>query len=111
MADWSPDKSSCLSTWMALRVLEQSSLVFPKSGLVPMRELAFWSTVASEAMRNLEAHTLAKEMDNIFRLIDGATLAPGATIATAVDFITAILVDGNRTVAELAEVNDQLYHF
>jgi hypothetical protein len=111
MADWSPDNPSCLSTWMALRVLEQSRLVFAKSGAVPMRELAYWSTVPSQAMRTLEAHGLAKEMDNILRLIDGAGLEEGATIATAVDFITAILTDGDRTVAELAEVIDQLYHF
>jgi hypothetical protein len=111
MADWSPDNPACLSTWMALRVMEQSRRVFPESGAIPMRQLAYWSTVASDAMRNLQAHTLAKEMDNIFRLIDGSTLEEGATVETALDFITAILTDGDRTVADLAEMNDQLYRF
>jgi hypothetical protein len=111
MADWSPDNPACLSTWMALRVMEQSTRVFPRSGGITMRELAYWNSVASEAMRNFQAHTLAIEMDNIFRQIDGATLEPGATAETAVDFMAAILTDDERTVAELAEVNDQLYRF
>jgi hypothetical protein len=111
MPEWSPNNRACTSTWMALRLLDQSALVFPRSGSVPMRQLAYWNTVASDQMRQLQARTLAKQIDNIFRIIDGATLEPGGTADAAVEVMTATLVDGDRTMAEFAEINDHLYRF
>jgi hypothetical protein len=111
MAEWSPNNRACTSTWIALRVLEQSNRVFPKSGQIRMRQLAYWNSVASDAMRHLQARTLAKQMDNIFRVVQGATLEPGAKSDIAMEFMAATLIDGDRTMADLAEINDHLYRF
>jgi hypothetical protein len=98
-AEWSNNNLSCISTWIGLRILEQNKKVFDRSGTVRMRALAFWNTGATQQMRALQARTLAKQLDNIFRLVDGAEYEP------------EILADADQTLADLAEVNNRNYRF
>ena len=111
MSAWSVNNRACTSAWMALRLLDQSSRVFAVSGTIKMRELAFWSTAASDAMRRLQAATLAKQLDNVFRLVDGAELEPGVVVSTAVNQMATALTNGDGTMSDLADVCDGCYHF
>lgn len=111
MSTWSVNNRACTSTWMALRVLAQHGKAFPNAGALAMRQLAYWNPAATPEMRALQAKTLAKQLDNVFRLVDGAELESGVKGADAVRAIEEVLVDADRTVAELAEVNDGNYRF
>jgi hypothetical protein len=111
MADWSVNSRACTSVWLALRLLEQSKKVFKVSGTIPVKKFLFWNPTASAEMRRLQATTLAKQMDNIFRQIDGATLEKGVTVTDAVAGMVGILVDADQTMADLAELCDANYRF
>ena len=111
MADWSINNRACTSTWMALRLLAQSKRVFSKSGELTMPQLAFWNSATSDEMRDIQARTLASQMNNIFRRIDGAELEPGVSEANAVSAMEEALLDEEGTVADLASVNDKNYRF
>jgi hypothetical protein len=110
-AEWSNNNLSCISTWIGLRILEQNKKVFDRSGTVRMRALAFWNTGATQQMRALQARTLAKQLDNIFRLVDGAEYEPDVSGAKAVAEMAEILADADQTLADLAEVNNRNYRF
>lgn len=111
MADWSVNNRACTSTWMALRLLAQHKKVFGKTGELTMPHLAFWNSATSDEMRDVQARTLAIQLNNIFRAIDGATLEAGVKEADAISEMEALLVDEDKTVADLAEVNDSNYRF
>lgn len=111
MADWSVNSRACTSVWVALRLLEQSKKVFKLSGPIPVRKFLFWNPAASAEIRRLQATTLAKQMDNIFRQVDGATLEQGVTVAQAVSGMVGVLTDGEATMADLAAVCDDNYRF
>src|SRR4051794_33796650 len=105
MADWSVNNRACTSTWMALRLLAQHKLVFSKTGSLGMKQLAFRNSIVSDEMLDVQARTLAIQLNNVFRDIDGATLEPGVKQATAISDMAAVLVDDDKSVADLAFVN------
>src|SRR5688572_6762217 len=111
MAEWSVNNRACTSTWMALRILAQHRRVFSKTCELTMQQLAFASSAISNDMRDVQARTLALQLNNVFRRIDGATLEPGVTEGQAVAAMEAVLVDDDQTVADLASVNDGNYRF
>ena len=111
MADWTINNRACTSTWMALRLLAQHKRVFSKTGSMTMNQLAFRNTAVSDELHTIQAKTLALQLNNVFRKIDGATLEPGVTEGQAVADMQAILSDDTKTVAELAEVGDRSYRF
>jgi hypothetical protein len=111
MSDWSDNNLSCISTWLGLRILEQNKKTFPKSGDLTMRSLAFWNSSTTLEMRARQARTIAKQLDNLFRLVDGAEYEDGVTSARAVGDMARILTDGQQTMADLASANDDNYRF
>ena len=111
MAEWSVNNRACTSTWMALRVLAQHKKVFSATGALTMKQLAFASSAVSDEMRAVQARTLALQLNNVFRRIDGATLEDGVTESKAVADMETILSDDDKTVAELATANDANYRF
>jgi hypothetical protein len=111
MADWSRNHRACATTWTTLLVLHQSRKTFDKAGIVPMTELTFWNQAASAAMRTLQAKTLAAQMDNVFCMVRGATYEAGVTRAKATADMVEVLTDADKTIADLAEVNDANYKF
>lgn len=76
-----------------------------------MKQLTFWNAAASAPVRTLQAKTLSFQMDNVFRLIRGAEYEAGVTRTKATGDMVAVLTDGEKTIADLAEVNDSNYKF
>ncbi len=111
MADWNKNNAACRSTWGTLRVMEQTRKTFPHAGAVPMRELAWWNPAATAAMRREQATALARQLDNAFVFVSGAAYEDGMTSAKAVKDMVAVLTVEDRTIADLAEVNDANYQF
>lgn len=111
MSDWSVNNRACTSVWIALRLLEQSKKTFDKSGNISMNKLLFWNAGASADLRRLQAKTLAKQMDNIFRNIDGAVFEDGVTVSAAVQEMVEVLIVSDKTLTDLADVCDTNYRF
>lgn len=108
---WSNNNLAHVHTWMALRVLGQSSKTFAASENVKVREFEFWVDGDSAAMRAQKARTLAAQIDNIFRLFQGASYEPGFTMVKAINAMAAILRNADKTMADLGEEADQCYFF
>lgn len=111
MASWSNNNRAHALTWMALRVMEQNSKIFKESGDLRMDQLAYWSTVATDQMRDLQASALAAQMDNMFRMVSKAKYETGVDQNVAIESIRKTLVTGDKTVSELGELNDDNYEF
>jgi hypothetical protein len=111
MAEWSPNNRACKTTWFTLFVLNQHQEAFPDAGELKMKDLTFYSRTADADLRKTMARDLAIAMDNNFRLIRGAdfekSVQPGAAIKDMVD----VLLDEDKTMTELAAVNDDNYRF
>lgn len=111
MANWSANNLACTTTWTTLFVLDQNTEVFADSGDIPMTELTFFNSVASAEMRRQSAESLASMMDNIFRVLRGARYEEGADHDSAIDDMVDVLTDPAKTIADLAERNDDNYRF
>jgi hypothetical protein len=108
---WFPNHRACTATWIALRMLDQSERPFPSSGAVRMDQLTFFNAAASADLRRFQAGTLAKQLDNFFRQIDGAAFEAGKNAVTALSDLRDALLDADNTMAGLATVVDAAYRF
>ena len=108
---WSNNNLAHVHTWMALRVLGQNGKTFAASENLKIREFEFWVDGDSAAMRAQKARALAAQMDNIFRLYQGASYEPGFTKVKAVNALAVILRGADKTMAELGEEADRCYFF
>ncbi len=113
MANWSSNNRACTTTWTTLRILNQISpeKTFGETGSVKMEELTFWNPLSSAEIREIQAKTLAIMMDNIFRMVRRAEYEKEADHQKATDAIVNTMVDADKTIADLAEINDKNYLF
>jgi uncharacterized membrane protein len=111
MATWSANNLACTTTWTTLLALDQNTEVFADSGDIPMTGLTFFNNAASDSMRRQNAEALASMIDNIFRVLRGASYEAGKDRNSAVKDMVAILTDAAKTIADLAEANDANYRF
>lgn len=113
MDNWKPNDRAATTTWLTLRTLAQipKDLIFKEAGSLTMNQLAFWAKSSSLKMRRVQAESLSIMIDNVFRDVRGAKYEEGVTNQMAVDSIRDALLDKDKTVADLAEVNDQSYLF
>ena len=111
MAEWDITSLACVKTWIHLKTLDQLNKVFEDSGKVKSKELQFWDDSASGSTRTLQANTLAQQLDSMFRQFDKAKYETGSDLTKAVSAMVSILIDGDKTVADLAQVVETNYHF
>jgi len=111
MGNWNRNNRACGTTWTTLRVLDQSFKVFKDSGDVKMSDLTYWNQAADADIRTIQAGALANQMDNVFRQIRRAEYEEGVTREKAVGDIVKTLTNENKTISDLAEINDDNYKF
>jgi len=113
MSDWTKNNQAHKHTWTCLLILRELSdtTTFDIAGDVPMNGLAFWSGVDSADMRATKAKTLATQLDNMFRLLQGAQYELGIDQIVAVGALTAALTNRDKLLKELARVADECYRF
>ena len=113
MAEWSKNNKACKVTWFTLRVLNQieESVPFPNAGTIKMDELTFYTHTGDVDLRKVMAKSLAITMDNHFRLIWGAEFEKGVKPEKALQDMIDTLLAEQKTVADLAAVNDKNYLF
>lgn len=108
---WSNNNLAHVHTWMAMRVLGQSSKTFNASEKVKVREFEFWNAADSAPMRAQKARALAVQMDNIFRLYQGAKYESDFTKVKAINTLAAVLRNGDKIMVELGDQADECYSF
>lgn len=111
MAEWSQNNRACKTTWFTLFVLNQHEEAFPEAGKLKMKDLTFYSRTADTDLRRTMARDLAIAMDNNFRLIRGADFEKNVKVDTAIHDMVNILLDEDKTMSDLAAVNDSNYRF
>jgi uncharacterized protein (DUF2267 family) len=113
MSDWSNNNLAHVHTWMCLRVLNElpSNTTFDVAGKLRMNELAFWSDLDSPAQRSIKANAMSAQMDNFFRLIQGAQYEVDVDRAMAVQAMAEVLQDATKALKKLARSADDGYRF
>jgi len=111
MFKWSLDNRACKTTWSTLMELEQLKAVFKDAGSMKMSELTYWNNTDSDDMRTTKVNAIAIEMDNIFTEERGAKYEENKSKETAIQDIKNIMVNSDKLVQDLAEVNDNNYLF
>lgn len=108
---WNNNNLAHIHTWMALRVLGQNDKTFAASENLKVREFEFWIEGESAAMRAQKSRVLAVQMDNIFRLYQGASYEPGFTKVKAINALAVILRGADKTMADVGGEADNCYFF
>ena len=111
METWNRNNRACTTTWTTLRLLHQTIEKLETAGLITMENLAFWNSTSSPEFRKIQAQTLSFQMDNVFRMVRKATYETGTTQEKAINDILKILLDKEKTIADLAAANDHHYLF
>lgn len=91
--------------------MKQLRKTFEAAGKVKMKELQFFNPILSKEALRQEAMMIADMMDTVFRVGRGAKLEEDVTRTQAMNDMAGILVNGNKTVADLSETIDASYNF
>lgn len=111
MSDWSKNNKAHVSTWLSLYVLDQVAVSFKEAKDLAVRDLTFWSPLDSEEMRRAKARTLGVQLDNMFRLIYGATLEEAVEPEQAIGVLQEALAKADTKLPALAKSVDDCYDF
>ena len=113
MGEWSNNNLAHVHTWLCMIALHElpSATTFDVAGSKQMNELAFWSNLDSIEQRATKANALAAQMDNIFRLFQGAQYEPGIERALAVQRMSSVLQDASKQLMQLAAEADACFRF
>jgi hypothetical protein len=111
MAEWSKNNRAHALTWFNLRVLDQLATGFQNTASLKVSDLTFWGALSTKELRNVQANTIAINLDNMFRMINNATFEAGADRPTAIQLMHEALSNGETTIPELAAIADANYRF
>ncbi|HEX7900370.1 MAG TPA: hypothetical protein VF950_21560 [Planctomycetota bacterium] len=109
MGLWSKNNRACKTLWVSARYLKQYSEVFDDAGALKMRGLEFWKDDLD--LRKIEAGALATQLSDMFRKLFGAKFEKDVAAPQAVEGMRGVLIEGNKTMADLAEKVDALFYF
>tara|TARA_R110001606_G_scaffold139088_1_gene277513 strand:+ start:458 stop:805 length:348 start_codon:yes stop_codon:yes gene_type:complete len=110
MTKWTAKKAAHVDTWFSLFRLGQIRKHFNASGKIKMSELTFFNPTVSNDSLNIEATLIADTIDRVFTSW-GAKLENNISRNTAINEMIKILLDVDKTILDLAEINDENYFF
>ena len=110
MAEWSRNNLACVNVWSTLYIMKQHQEVFRNAGNREMQDLLFYNTAASDEELKFEAEGIADFLDQAFIKTADAKY-DNCDRNRALKDMVSILVDKNKTMAELAEQVDIDYEF
>lgn len=110
MAKWTSSKPSHLDTWFSLLRLGQIKDPFPVAGQIKMSELTFYNPTIGNDSLKVEATLIADTIDRVFTAWK-AKLERNISRNTALNDMIKTLLDKDKTILDLAEINDGNYFF
>lgn len=111
MADWSDNNRACKTLWTTLYAMKQITSGFSESGALKMSELAYFNPFDSEDLRKQNAGMIADQLDSTFRHGRGAKFETEMDRTKVISGITALLIDADKLVSDLADLVDSMYNF
>ena len=106
---WTNKRPCCVMTWSTLALLGEHSKTFDVAGDLALRRMTYWA--GSDDAREARARALAVQMDSTFRDLFGSKYETGVKKPQAILAMTATLLQGDQTMADLGEADDLLYLF
>jgi hypothetical protein len=98
-------------TWLVLLNLKQINAVYNDSQEIKMSGLVFYNPTISSDLLRIEATNLAIAIDSTFTNGMGAKLENGISQNQAINSMVEILTNADKTVEDLAVMNDANYLF
>ena len=111
MAIWSSNNLACINVWSTLYIMKQHDEVFKKAGDIEMKNLLFFNPLLTPGELRFEAEGIADFLDTVFVNTYNASYEEGLNRETALEDMVDILIDGDKTLAHLAEAIDEDYEF
>lgn len=111
MAEWNKNNLACLNLWSTLFIMKESQRSFKNSGDIKMKDFLFFNPVLSPDLLKAAARALAIDLDRAFINTCFAAYETGITKTIAIDDMTTLLLNANKTMAHLAEIVDEDYQF
>ena len=84
---------------------------FMSTGKLKIGELRFFPHDGSQDIIVVRAKSLSSQMDKYFRMVRGAVYESNVTQPQAINALVEVLIDKEKTVAELADKADDQYLF
>ena len=109
---WSNNNSACVNTWFYLGpdIMGQHNRDFEAVETLKMSQLAYWNDDAG-GTREVEAKAIAQMLTRLFKNDVGAEYESGHNETSAVEAMSGILLQKDKTMCELAAVVDEVHHF
>lgn len=110
-SSWSSDNLAQSVTWLLLANYADLTAKFSDAQGVKMSTLAFLNPTSSPGMEGEAAKNIAAIFDRSFTTDFGATFNSGWSTPKAVDDMTNVLKDKDKTVGDLAARVQAIYKF
>jgi len=111
MPVWNKDNDACLNTWSTLFIMKQSRDAFKNSGDIKMKDFLFYNPTLSPELLKKEAKSIAVDLDQAFINTCFANYKSGMTKTKAINAMTNVLIEADKTMAHLAEQAGESYKF
>lgn len=110
-SSWSSDNLAQSITWLLLANYADLTAKFSDAQGVKMSTLAFLNPASSAEMQDKDAKHIAAIFDRSFTTDFGATFQDGWSTPKAVNEMTSILKDKDKTVGDFAGKVQEIYKF
>ncbi|MBL0357360.1 MAG: hypothetical protein IPP72_10965 [Chitinophagaceae bacterium] len=111
MAIWTSNNLACVNLWSTLYIMKQHKKTFKKAEKLKMKELLFFNPLLTEDELKFEAAGIADFLDIVFKNTYGGKYEDGIDKAKAVNHLVDTLIEGDKTMADLAAAVDDDYNF
>ncbi len=108
---WSSDNLSDSVTWLLLAQYADLTAKFSDAKDVPMSKLAILNPTSSAEKQEEDAKNFAAILDRKYRSEFGATFQKDWSKPKAVDALTTILKDKDKTVGDVGAKVREIYNF
>lgn len=110
-AVWTTNNLACVNLWSTLYIMKQHKKTFKKAEALTMKDLLFYNPLLTPDELKTEAEGIADFLDIVFKNTYAAKYEEGVDKAKAVKDMVNILVNGSKTLPELATKIDDNYNF
>jgi|SRR6187401_1752421 hypothetical protein len=111
MPTWTTNNLACIDLWSTTFIMKQHKKTFKKAEFLKMKELLFYNPLLTKEELEFEAMGIAAFLDKVFKTTYEAKYEENVDKAKAIKDMVAILVDGGKTMPDLAKAIDDDYIF
>ncbi len=111
MAIWSTNNLACVNLWSTLFIMKQHQKTFKDAESIKMKDLLFFNPTLTSAELKFEAQGIADFLDNVFNNTYNSTYEVNISKQQAISDMVDMLIQGDKTLPELAAEIDVDYNF